>query len=132
MRREETSTKRMDDDPFTAHSKVSDAHCCGDALLEFVLPSDRDTTSLADFFKVLGDGTRLKILMLLEKEELCVHTIAKLLHAEQSAISHQLKTLKNARIVCSRREGKHIFYRLCDNHIASILDTAFEHTHELN
>ena len=133
MRREETSTKKMDIESSTAQSQVSDATCCGDAhLAELVLPSDEDTISLADFFKVLGDGTRLKILMLLEKEELCVHTITKLLGAEQSAISHQLKTLRNARIVCSRREGKHIFYRLCDNHIASILDTAFEHTHEFN
>ena len=96
------------------------------------MPQEEDLYDLAEFFKVFADTTRIKILYVLLKQEMCVCDIAQNLEMTQSAISHQLKTLRNARIVCSRREGKHIFYRLCDNHIASILDTAFEHTHEFN
>ncbi len=132
MKREESKAKN--ESPASTSTKRQPDVTCSPAqsLAEFVLPCVTELSHLTNFFKILGDGTRLKILLLLEKEELCVHTIAKLLNLEQSAVSHQLKTLRNARIVCSRREGKHIFYRLCDNHIASILDTAFEHTQELN
>ncbi len=107
--------------------------CCDSVSAEnLTLPSDGAFLQLAEFFKVFGDRTRLKILMLLGKQELCVHTIAKLLDVEQSVVSHQLKTLRDARIVYSRRVGKHIFYRLCDVHIATILDTAMEHIQEMN
>lgn len=131
MNKEETKTKNAS--AISASRKGQPEEPCyrGQSIEEFVLPGMTELSHLANFFKILGDRTRLKILMLLEKEELCVHTIAKLLQAEQSVVSHQLKTLKNARIVSSRRAGKHVFYRLCDDHIASILDTASEHTHEL-
>ena len=132
MEREETKTKNAST-VSTSEKRQPDETCCiGQSLAEFTLPGVAELSHLTTFFKILGDGTRLKILLLLEKEELCVHTIAKLLNSEQSAVSHQLKTLKNARIISSRRAGKHIFYRLCDDHIASILDTAFAHTNELN
>ncbi|MBR2611432.1 MAG: winged helix-turn-helix transcriptional regulator [Clostridia bacterium] len=131
MKKEETKTKN-ESTVSTSVKRQPDETCCrGQSIEEFALPGVTDLSHLANFFKILGDRTRLKILMLLEKEELCVHTIAKLLNSEQSVVSHQLKTLKNARIVSSRRAGKHVFYRLCDDHIASILDTASEHTHEL-
>ena len=94
------------------------------------LPRDEQLADLADLFKLFGDTTRVKILFALEEEELCVCAIAELLGMEQSAISHQLKKLKSARLVDSRREGKTVLYRLADDHVHSLVRVGFEHLTE--
>jgi DNA-binding transcriptional ArsR family regulator len=86
---------------------------------------------LADFFKVLGDSTRIRIICALFESELCVCDIASVLNMTQSAISHQLKTLKQARLVKSRRDGKTMYYALDDEHVQKIFDLGIIHlTHE--
>ena len=84
-------------------------------------------TDLSDFFKILGDSTRLQILMALEQSELCVSELSHLLNMTISAISHQLKSLKNAKLVKLRKEGKTVFYSLDDDHINKLLKVSFEH-----
>ncbi len=91
------------------------------------LPTDELLCDLADLFKVFGDTTRMKILYSLFESEMCVCAIAELLGMTQSAISHQLKVLKNANLVANRREGKTIFYFLADNHVRTIVAQGFEH-----
>ncbi len=82
---------------------------------------------LADLFKVFGDSTRIKILRALSVNELCVCDMASLLCVSQSAVSHQLRTLKNARLVKFRREGKVVYYSLDDDHVLSIFTQGLEH-----
>lgn len=91
------------------------------------MPPMDDILNLADFFKVMGDGTRLRILIALEKNELCVSDLSCLLNMTQSAISHQLKALKNAKLIKSRRDGRVIYYSLDDDHVKAILDQAMIH-----
>lgn len=101
-----------------------------DALLDMVrheLPTDELLCDLADLFKVFGDTTRMKILFSLFESELCVCAIAELLGMAQPAISHQLKVLKNNKLVDSRREGKTIYYFLADDHVRSIIAQGFDH-----
>ncbi len=100
------------------------------ALLDMVrneLPTDELLCDLADLFKVFGDTTRMKILFSLFESEMCVCAIAELLGMAQSAISHQLKVLKNNKLVDSRREGKTIYYFLADDHVRSIIGQGFDH-----
>lgn len=85
---------------------------------------------LSDFFKVIGDGTRLQILFTLYESELCVCDIAKRLNLTKSNVSHQLKILRFSNLVKSRRAGKHIFYSLDDEHIYEILETGLKHLNE--
>ena len=94
------------------------------------LPADALLCKLGNFFKVFGDPTRIKILYSLFESELCVCAIAELLEMEQSAISHQLKVLKDANLVCSRREGKTVFYSLADDHVNLIIAQGFNHITE--
>ncbi len=84
-------------------------------------------TDLSDFFKIMGDSTRLQLLMILEHGELCVSDLAFLLNMSISAVSHQLKSLRNAKLVKIRRDGKNIYYSLDDDHIHSILEVSLEH-----
>lgn len=84
-------------------------------------------TDLSDFFKIMGDSTRLQLLMALEYGELCVSDLAYILHMSISAVSHQLKSLRNAKLVKIRRDGKNIYYSLDDDHIHSILEVSLEH-----
>ncbi|MDO4563380.1 MAG: metalloregulator ArsR/SmtB family transcription factor [Clostridia bacterium] len=91
------------------------------------LPTDELLCDLSDLFKIFGDTTRVKILYSLFEAELCVCAIAELLGMTQSAISHQLKTLKTANLVGNRREGKTIYYFLSDDHVRSIVAQGFEH-----
>ncbi len=91
------------------------------------LPKDELLADLSDLFKLFGDNTRLKILFSLFESELCVCAISELLNMTQSAISHQLKVLKKAKLVGNRREGKTIFYFLLDDHVRSIILQGFEH-----
>jgi ArsR family transcriptional regulator len=95
--------------------------------------NDADQTllfDLAEFFKVFADSTRIQLLYVLLKGELCVNDLSQELKMSQSAVSHQLRLLKNARLVRFRREGKTLLYSLCDNHIQSILDQGMEHISE--
>lgn len=92
-----------------------------------VMPKDQQLMDLADFFKIFGDPTRVRILYVLSQSQMCVCDIANLLQMGQSAISHQLRVLKQMRLVKSRREGKTVFYSLADGHIETILAQGMEH-----
>ncbi|MDD4096283.1 MAG: metalloregulator ArsR/SmtB family transcription factor [Oscillospiraceae bacterium] len=94
------------------------------------MPADEILCDLGDLFKVFGDTTRIKILYALLESELCVCAIAELLSMTQSAISHQLKVLKDAKLVGNRREGKTIIYFLSDDHVRSMIGQGFEHLTE--
>ena len=92
------------------------------------MPAAEKLTGLSDFFKVMGDGTRIRLLWALEISEMCVCDLAVLLNMTKSAVSHQLKILKSAKLVRSRREGKNIFYSLDDDHVCQILNMGLDHT----
>ena len=94
------------------------------------LPDEDELYDLAELFKVFGDSTRIRILYVLFESELCVCDLAEALHMTQSAISHQLKILKQAKLVTGRREGKSVFYALADDHVRSIIDQGREHIEE--
>jgi len=94
------------------------------------IPEDATILKMADFFKVFGDGTRLKILYYLSRHELCVADLALLVQMQQSAISHQLKLLRLHRLVKYRKEGTTTYYSLDDEHINSIFKVALEHLQE--
>ena len=95
-----------------------------------VMPSGEELQSLADFVRIFGDSTRIRILYALSQSELCVCDIASLLGMGQSAISHQLRILKQMRLVKFRREGKSVLYSLADSHIETILAQGMEHIGE--
>lgn len=94
------------------------------------LPGDELLGDLADLYRIFGDGTRIKILYALLEEEMCVCAIAELLGMTQSAISHQLRILKDANLVGRRREGKEVFYFLSDSHVRNIIAQGFIHLME--
>lgn len=94
------------------------------------MPEEAKLYDIADFFKVFADSTRIRILWALEESEMCVCDLAVLLNMTKSAISHQLRTLRLAKLVKFRKEGKVVFYSLNDHHIKEILLTAFEHVNE--
>ena len=91
------------------------------------LPGEDTLYDLTELFRIFGDSTRIRILYVLFEAEMCVCDIAVLLGMTQSAISHQLRALKNARLVTSRREGKTVFYYLSDDHVKTIIDQGLEH-----
>jgi len=95
------------------------------------IPQEETLYDLAELFKVFGDSTRIKILCVLFESEMCVCDIAALLNMTQSAISHQLRVLKNARLVKYRKEGKVVFYSLDDQHVKQIFDQGLIHIKEL-
>ena len=92
--------------------------------------SEDDLYTLADLFKVFGDSTRIKILFVLFESELCVCDLSEKLSMTQSAVSHQLKILKQNKLVKSRRDGKSIIYSLADEHVVSIISQGLEHIEE--
>lgn len=100
------------------------------ALEQNNMPDETEIYELADLFKVFGDSTRIKILFTLFEQELCVYDIAEALGMTQSAISHQLKVLKQSQLIKSRREGKSIFYSLADEHVRLIIAMGREHIEE--
>ena len=95
-----------------------------------LLPKEEILYDLAELFKVFGDSTRIKIICALFESEMCVCDLSALLGISQSAISHQLRTLKNARLVRYRRDGKVIYYSLDDDHIKHIFDEGYRHITE--
>ena len=92
---------------------------------------DEVICDLADFFKIFGDTTRVKILYALDQRDLCVCDISALLNMTVSAISHQLKILREANLVKNRREGKIVYYSLADRHVKEIIECGIEHISEL-
>ena len=94
------------------------------------LPDADRLNELANFFKLFGDGTRIGILWALSESEMCVCDLCALLNMRQSAVSHQLKNLKQSRIVKFRRSGKVVFYSLDDDHIRRLLDLGMTHLGE--
>ncbi|MGN1198600.1 MAG: ArsR/SmtB family transcription factor [Acetatifactor sp.] len=99
-------------------------------IIDEKMPPEEELQDLAEFFKVFGDATRLKILYVLLCAEMCVYDIATVLGMTQSAISHQLRVLKQMDLVKYRREGKTIFYSLADSHIVTILSQGLDHIEE--
>ena len=96
-------------------------------MVRHELPTDELLCDLSDLFRLFGDTTRVKILFSLFESEMCVCAIAELLGMTQSAISHQLKILKDANLVANRRECKTIYYFLSDDHVRTIIAKGFEH-----
>ncbi len=117
---------------------VNDVECCEtfqthEELLKVVseqMPDEDKLYDLAELFKVFGDSTRIRILYVLFEAEVCVCDLAEALNMTQSAISHQLKILKQSRLVKSRREGKSVFYSLADGHVRTIIAQGREHIEE--
>lgn len=99
-------------------------------IVEDTMPDEEELYDLAELFKVFGDSTRIRILYVLFEAEVCVCDLAKALNMTQSAISHQLRILKQNKLVKSRREGKSIFYSLADGHVRTIIAQGREHIEE--
>ena len=91
------------------------------------MPDEEMLCDLAELFRIFGDSTRIKILYVLFEAEMCVCDIAELLRMTQSAISHQLRVLKQSKLVKFRREGKTIYYSLADDHVRTIIGMGMEH-----
>ena len=115
-----------------------EVECCDavevhENLLKIVnetMPEETELYDLAELFKVFGDSTRIRILFVLFEAEVCVCDLAQVLQMTQSAISHQLKILKQNKLVKSRREGKSIFYSLADDHVRTIIAKGCDHIEE--
>ena len=99
-------------------------------IVNTTLPEETELYDLAELFKVFGDSTRIRILFVLFEAEVCVCDLAKALNMTQSAISHQLRILKQNKLVKNRREGKSIFYSLADEHVRAIINQGREHIEE--
>ena len=99
-------------------------------IVNETLPDETELYDLAELFKVFGDSTRIRILYVLFEAEVCVCDLAAALNMTQSAISHQLKILKQNRLIKSRREGKSVFYSLADDHVRAIIAQGQEHIEE--
>ena len=99
-------------------------------IVNTTLPEETELYDLAELFKVFGDSTRIRILFVLFEAEVCVCDLAAALNMTQSAISHQLKILKQSKLVKSRREGKSVFYSLADGHVRTIIAQGREHIEE--
>lgn len=118
--------------------KEKDLDCCEtvevhEELVKIVnetMPEETELYDLAELFKVFGDSTRIRILFVLSSAEVCVCDLAKVLNMTQSAISHQLRILKQNKLVKSRREGKSVFYSLADGHVSTIIAQGREHVVE--
>ena len=99
-------------------------------IVEQTMPEETELYDLAELFKVFGDSTRIRILFVLSSAEVCVCDLARVLNMTQSAISHQLRILKQSQLVKSRRDGKSVFYSLADDHVYRIINQGFEHIKE--
>jgi len=97
-----------------------------DIVLEKLIPED-DIVDISEIFKILGDPTRMRIVAALRIKELCVGDITALMEISLSGVSHQLRLLKNRRIVKTRRDGKMMYYSLDDDHIVALIDVALNH-----
>ena len=128
-----TIRKETDDRMEERKDEVCDGFEVHEDLLKIVnetLPEETELYDLAELFKVFGDSTRIRILFVLFEAEVCVCDLAKVLNMTQSAISHQLRILKQNKLVKSRREGKSIFYSLADDHVRTIINQGRDHIEE--
>ncbi len=113
--------------------EICDTQEVHEELLNIVrekMPEATELYDLAELFKVFGDSTRIRILFVLFETEVCVCDLAQALNMTQSAISHQLKILKQNKLVKSRREGKSVFYSLSDDHVRTIIEQGRDHIEE--
>lgn len=118
--------------------KEKDDMCCDSVevhenllrIVEETMPAENELYDLAELFKVFGDSTRIRILFVLFEAEVCVCDLAQALNMSQSAISHQLRILKQNRLVKSRRDGKSIYYSLADDHVRMIIAQGRDHIEE--
>ena len=94
------------------------------------MPQESTIYDLADFFKIFGDSTRMSILFAIDGEPMCVCDIAELLGMTKSAVSHQLKILRQSDLITYRKSGKNVFYSLADDHVRDIIEKALEHIKE--
>ena len=99
-------------------------------IVEEKMPPEEDLYDLAELFKIFGDSTRIRILFVLFEAEVCVCDLAEALNMTSSAISHQLRILKQNKLVKSRRDGKTVFYSLADGHVRTIISQGLEHIEE--
>ena len=119
------------EDPYNVER--CDTVCAHTEIIERVrdeLPDEDTLYDLTELFHIFGDSTRVRILYLLFASEMCVCDMAALLGLTQSAVSHQLRALKNVRLVKARREGKTVFYSLADDHVKTIINQGLEHVRE--
>ena len=112
-------------------------HCdCDEVHTEIVrrkresMPEEETLYDLSDFFKIFGDSTRMSILFAIDGEPMCVCDIAELLGMTKSAVSHQLKILRQSSLITYRKSGKNVFYSLADDHVRDIIEKALEHIKE--
>lgn len=116
-----------------SEDEVCEVECVHNSVVEEVkkeMPTDDDICDLSELFKVFGDSTRTKIISALFRAELCVCDISSVLNMTKSAVSHQLRILRQMKIVKTRRQGKEIFYSLDDEHIYNIYQMAYLHLKE--
>lgn len=115
------------------NSKICDCDVVHEEVTQRVksrMPNEEILGDLSDFFKVIGDGTRIKILWALDESEMCVCDLANVLNMTKSAISHQLRSLREANLVKFRKSGKEVFYSLADNHVKEIFEQGLIHIKE--
>ncbi|PSQ58304.1 MAG: transcriptional regulator [Bacteroidetes bacterium QH_10_64_19] len=110
-----------------ADSDALETTCGTEEALSEALPTDAVTDETVRLLKGFANETRLQILCLLRDREVCVHDIVEALGMSQSAVSHQLRVLRDARLVAHRREGRHVYYRLADDHVREMLENALTH-----
>ena len=115
------------------NTKTTDCSPINQEIIDRVRPNMPDQAilfNLSDFFKVMGDGTRIQILWALDESEMCVGDISVLLNMTKSAVSHQLRIIKQAKLIKNRRDGKTVYYSLADDHVKTIIGMAKEHLEE--
>ena len=118
---------------FDCTAEICDDYCVHQDIVDKVkphMPREEELYDLAELFKVFGDSTRIRILYTLFESEMCVCDIAQVLGMTQSAISHQLRVLKQNQLVKFRREGKTIYYSLADEHVTTIINQGMDHIRE--
>ena len=118
-------------DEKAAASQTVETVCQPDADVSEALPEEEVTRASVQLLKGMADGTRLQILCMLRGREVCVHELVEALDITQSAVSHQLRVLRTARLVRRRREGRHAYYRLADEHVREMLENALLHGQEV-
>lgn len=121
----------MDNSDLEYACTCEDVHTCAVEKTKAAMLPDEKNADISDFFKMFSDSTRIKILWALHENELCVCDIASVLSMTKSAVSHQLKTLRQANLVKNRKDGKTVYYSLSDDHVKKIIDMAVEHLEEL-
>ncbi|MGI9176016.1 MAG: ArsR/SmtB family transcription factor [Rhodothermales bacterium] len=114
-----------------AKAPDQNAECAPDGVYRRSLPDGNVVEESVRLLKGLADATRLSILCLLREGEVCVHALTEALDVSQSAVSHQLRVLREARLVEARRGGRHVYYRLADDHVRAMLDGALAHGEEV-